>query len=160
MMRLCRANAISRKTVFLSVLFLWGACAKDPIWLPESKTLLENMNREFEAVLPSLIQTNSPETLYVGLRRLDKWSDQILIEITALFEKYPYIMREKITIGFHLRKQLDDLGKNWKEAFVALLAWEKKIGHQKEFRELGNSLVRKGDKVKGLLSLADERATE
>ncbi len=118
------------------------------------------MNREFEAVLPSLIQTNSPETLYVGLRRLDRWSDQILIEITALFEKYPYIMREKVAIGFHLRKQLDDLGKNWKEAFVALLAWEKKIGYQKEFHKLGNSLVRKGDKVKGLLSLADERVNE
>jgi hypothetical protein len=160
MMRLFRANAIVRKTVFLAVLFLWGGCTKNPTWLPEAKNLLENINREFEAVLPSLIQTTSPETLYVGLRRLDKWSDQILIEITAFFDKFPNVMREKVTIGFHLRKQLDDLGKNWKKAFVALLAWEKQIGYQKEFHKLGNSLVRKGDKVKGLLSLAAERANE
>lgn len=159
-MRLFPASATGRKTVLLAVFFLWGACAKDPIWLPESKTLLEKINREFEAVMPSLNQTTSPETLYVGLRRLDKWSDQILIEITAFFEKYPYIMREKVTLGFHLRRQINDLGKNWKEAFVALLAWEKKIGHEKEFQKLGKSLVRKGDKVKGLLSLADERANE
>lgn len=159
-MRLFHANAISRKTIFPAVVLLCWACAKDPIWLPESKALLENINREFEAVQPSLIQTTSPETLYVGLRRLDKWSDQALIEITAFFEKYPYIMREKVTIGFHLSKQINDLGKNWKEAFVALLAWEKKIGYQKEFLKLGKSLVRKGDKVKGLLSLADERVIE
>lgn len=160
MMRLFRRNAKDQKALLLAVLFLWGGCAKNPIWLPESKALLEKINSEFEAVLPSLNQTTSPETLYLGLKRLDTWSDQILIEISGFFEKYPYIMKEKVAIGFHLRKQLGDLGKNWKEAFVALLAWEKRIGYQEEFHKLGNSLVRKGDKVKAILSLADERAGE
>lgn len=160
MVRFLRKSALSRIIFFLTVLFLWGACKKDPVWLAESKALLENINREFETALPSLTQTTSPETMYDALRHLDKWSDRIYIDITAFFEKYPYIMNEKITIGLHLRKQLDKLGKNWKAAFVALLAWDKKIGYQKEFHKLANSLVRKGDKVRGLLSIADERARE
>ncbi|MFZ5628405.1 MAG: hypothetical protein ACOY5B_04695 [Spirochaetota bacterium] len=128
--------------------------------MPDFKALLENMNREFEEALPLVIQNTSPETLYAGLRRLDKSTDQMVIDLSAFLEKYPYIMREKITIGFHLRKQLDQLGINLNKGFAAGIAWDKRIGHQKEFRELTNSLKKKTDKVKLLLKEADERANE
>lgn len=155
MERLFRKNAMTRKTVFLAVVFLWGACAKDPIWLPEFRALLEYMNSEFEEVLPSLTQDTSTEILYVGLRRLDKSSDRMVNDLGAFLEKYPYILKEKITIAFHLRKQLDQLGKNLNKAFAAGIAWDKRIGHQKEFRKLGTTIVRKVDKARALLNVAE-----
>lgn len=158
MMRFFRGNAISRKSLLLAALLFWGACTKDPIWLSEFRTMLENMNSEFEAVLPALTQDTSPENLYVGLRRLDKSSDQMVLDLEAFLEKYPYIMKEKMTIGFHLRNQLDQLGRNLKSAFAAGIAWDKKIGQEKEFRTRANNIVKKTDRAKALLRLAEERA--
>lgn len=156
MVRFLSKNANNPKPLLLVIAFLWGACAKDPVWLPEFKALLENMNHEVEAVLPLVNQSTSPENFYIGLRRFDKASDQIVTDLGAFLDKYPHILTEKITIGFHLRKQLDQLGKNLKLAFVAGNAWGKKIGHEKEFKKLAGSIDKKIRKVNALLKAALE----
>lgn len=84
----------------------------------------------------------------------------MLIDLSAFLGKYPYIMKERIAIGFHLRKQLDQLGKNLNKGFAAGIAWDKRIGHEKEFSKLANSLKKKTDKFKSLLRQAEERAEE
>ncbi|MBN8220924.1 MAG: hypothetical protein J0L53_08355 [Spirochaetes bacterium] len=81
-------------------------------------------------------------------------------DLRVFFEKYPYVLKEKITIGYHLRKQIDQFGQNLKKAFVAGNAWEKKIGHQTEFRQLSQRIKKKSRQFRILLGEAKERAEE
>ena len=104
-----------------------------------------------------LTQETSPETMYIGLRRFDKWIDQIVSDLGLFLEKNPDIVKDKrITIAFHLRKQLDQLGKNLREAVAAGIAWDKKVGNQKEFRQLAKSIQKKAKKINSMLSSAVE----
>lgn len=151
-MRLLRTKATILKTFGLAMLVFCSSCGRGPVWLPELRNLVEKTNREFEAVVPMLTQETSPETVYIALRRLDKSTDQIVTELAAFLEKYPDIAKEKITIAFHLNKQLDRLGKNLKAAFAAGIAWDKKIGHEKEFRKLALNIDNKVRRVNALLS--------
>jgi transposase len=159
-MRLFRANARIRNAIFLGTLFFSGACIKDPVWLAEFRTLLENTNREIEETLPLITQTTEPEIFYVGLRRMDRSSDQMISDLRAFFEKYPYVLKDEMTIGFYLRKQIDRFGKNLKIGFAAGNAWEKKLGHEKEFRQLSQRIDKKARQFRILLGEAKDRAAQ
>lgn len=124
--------------------------------MPELKNLIEKSNSQLEEVLPLLTQNASAATMYMGLRQLEKSTDQIIIELATFLEKYPHIAKEKIAIVFHLKKPLDRLGKNLRETVAAGIAWEKRIGHEKEFKKLADSIMKKKDKVNSLLRAAVE----
>ena len=155
-MRAPRTRSAILTTLFALLVISCLSCGKDPVWLPELSNLIEKSNREFEEVMPSLNQDTSPEAFYVALRRVDKSTDELVNELERFLEKYPYVAKEKIVIAFHLKKQLDRLGKNLKKGFAAGMAWDKKIGNEEEFRRLANRIDKKVRKVNHLLSAAME----
>jgi len=155
-MRAPRTSSKILTTLFGILVIYCSSCGRDPVWLPELRNLIEKSNREFEAAMPLLDQDASPESAYIALRQLDKSTDEIVDELDAFLEKYPGIAKEKISVAFHLRKQLDRLGKNLKQGFAAGIVWDKRIGHEKEFRQLAASIDKKTRKVNRLLSAVME----
>lgn len=146
-MRLLRTKATILKSFLLAMLIFCSSCGRGPVWLPELTNLVEKSNRELEAVLPMLTQETSSETVYIGLRQLDKSTDELVNELAVFLEKYPDVVTEKIKIAFYLKKPLDKLGKNLREAFTAGIAWDKRIGREKEFIRLANNLNKKTRRV-------------
>ena len=126
-------------TVFLIV----GACKKEPEWSPEMRNFLESTNRDLEEIAPHFAQDSSPEKVIVGLTRMDKVMDRILIDLRALFKKYPFLLKDPKPIGMYYAAQVQRLQKNVQEIIKTGAYWHQKLEKQKKVDALVQSILKK-----------------
>lgn len=148
-----RVLASCHATISLLLVFVVltaGACKKDPDWLVKLSQIIDSINKDLETIAPSLAEDATPQQVFVGLTRLDKMMDRVIIDLRTFFQNYPEAWKNTKLIEKRLSKELFRLRKNMRQIVTAGSAWHEKLKHRKEFTDLTSRIVKKiqeSDKV-------------
>ena len=138
-------NFSSRHLTFLvfSLVFLIGACQKEPEWSPEIRNFLENTNRELEEIAPHFARDSSQQIVIAGLTRMDKAMDRIVVDLRTFFKKYPSLLKDPKPIGILYGAQVQRLQKNVQSIILDGGYWHRMLEKEKNVDDLVQSILKK-----------------
>lgn len=129
--------------VALLVALCSSSCKREPNWVPAYRHFLDSVNRDLEAIEPTLAPDVQPQNIFVGLSRLENALDRIEFDISALYQRYPKIPRSLQGIEMYAAGELKRLRINMQKISGNLKFWYGKLKHRKEFIEIGRRIVKK-----------------
>lgn len=129
--------------LFFAFLFFVGMCRKEPEWAPAIRNILETTNRDLEEIAPHFARDSSPEIVLVGLKRMEKAMDRIVVELRNFFNKYPFLLKDPKPIGILYGAQVQRLQKNVQNIILDGGYWHRKLEKEKKVDDLVQSILKK-----------------
>jgi hypothetical protein len=137
----------TRILILFVVLLINVACKKDPAWLSDFRTIMDNVNGDLETIIPMLSQEASVQQVFVALTRLDSTLDYISAETSRVYRQYADMPKQEYLIEKHLDLQFKKLRENAQKVAVVVHYWYKKLKHEKEFNALMRRIGKKINEI-------------